>query len=458
MLQQTLFIIKVLAYGISSLLSDVYRLAVLRAKYLHYRITPWKGKGDDDEGEEVRNIVVVDASFAGYSAARVLAKSLPYLPGNRGRYRVVVVEPHSHFHFTWVLPRFCVVPDHEHKAFIPYGGFLRGVPPDFVRWVAGRAVGASRDAVQISGSSGETIPYAFLIVATGSGISGGDENESNENESKNNSLPSRVDADGKKEGIRQLKDMQQRIRGAENLVIVGGGAAGVELATDAKGQYPDKKVVLVHSRDAVMHRFGARLQAAAMDGLRQLGVDVITGERLVGHDTESGLVTLKSGRQVECDVLIKCTGQRPASHLIADLSPSSVLATGQVRVKSTMQIADDEFPNVYACGDVAETGTPNPNARSADRQAAIAADNVLSAIQGKAPSREYIPNFMDGVIKLTLGLEKSVGYARDGDSELLLRSKEKDLALMSRQAWWRFGAKAFEDDVEGDAVGSKDPA
>lgn len=303
MLQQTFFITKVLAYGISFLLSDLYRFAVLRAKYLQYRITPWREKrnDDDDEGVEgVRNIVVIGASFAGYEAARVLAKSLPFLPGAQGRYRVVVVEPHSHFHFTWVLPRFCVVPDHEHKAFIPYGGYLQGVPPDIVRWVTGRAVGASRDAVRLSGSGegeGEMIPYAFLIVATGSGMkSGGDENE--------NSLPSRVDADGKKEGIWQLRDMQQKVRGAENLVVVGGGAAGVELATDAKAQYPDKKVVLVHSRDAVMHRFGPRLQVAAMDGLRQLGVDVITGERLVGHDAESGFVTLKSGRQVECDVLV----------------------------------------------------------------------------------------------------------------------------------------------------------
>lgn len=48
-----------------------------------------------------------------------------------------------------------------------------------------------------------------------------------------------------------------------------------------------------------------------------------------------------------------------------------------------------------------------------------------------------------------------MGYARDGDSELLLRSKEGDLALMSRQAWWRFGAKAFEDAKDSDAVGSK---
>lgn len=68
---------------------------------------------------------------------------------------------------------------------------------------------------------------------------------------------------------------------------------------------------------------------------------------------------------------------------------------------------DDSLPNVYACGDVAETGTQNPNARSANRQGSIVAGNVLAAIQGKAPSREFIPSFVDGVIKLTVSKFRS---------------------------------------------------
>ncbi|RYP41187.1 hypothetical protein DL767_001191 [Monosporascus sp. MG133] len=438
MLRKALLITRVLAYAISIGLSDLYRNALLRVNYLKYRISPsaTKVSGGDDK---VRNIVIVGASFAGYPAARVLAKSLPFLPGNH--YRLVVVEPHSHFHFTWVLPRFCVVKDHEDKAFIPYGGYLGTAGPGVLRWTQDHVVSASRDSVRLS--SGEEVPYEFLIVATGSGTG-----------SSGDSLPSRVDADGKKDGIQKLKDMQLKIEKARNLVVVGGGAAGVELATDAKDKYPEKKVVIVHSRDAVMHRFGPALQAAAMDGLRELGVDVITGERVVGHDAKSGFVTLKSGRRVECDVLINCTGQRPASQLLADLSPDSVLETGQIRVKSTLQITDDSFPNVYACGDVAETGTQNPNARSAMRQGTIAAENVLLAIQGKAPRYEYIPHFADGAIGLTVGLQHSVAYLRDGDSELLFRVRDKDITLRSGQAWSRLGAKPFEDDT----AHSPDPA
>ncbi|KAI8627489.1 FAD/NAD(P)-binding domain-containing protein [Xylariaceae sp. FL1651] len=375
------------------------------------------------------NIVVIGASMAGYAASKAIAESL--LPDSP--YRVVVIEPHDHFHFTWVLPRFCVVGGHEHKAFIPYGPHLRNIGNDVLRWIQDRAVCITRDNVRLS--SGEEVPYEFLVVATGAGAT--------------DALPSRVDADEKTIGVERLREIQRKVKEANNLVVVGGGAAGVELATDAKGQYPEKTVVLVHSRDHVMHRFGLELQTAAMNGLKELGIKVITGDRVMVEDKGRGVVTLKSGREIACDFLVKCAGQKPNSKLITELSPSSITATGHVLVKPTMQIKDDSLPNVYVCGDLAETHTPNPNSRSAMVQAIVAADNVVLAIEGYEPTHIYRPQWIEGLIKLTLGLDKSVVHVEDfGSTELLFRAKEKDIALMSGGAWKHMGATPFQDDTE----------
>ena len=301
MFEKTILIGRVLAFTFSYLCNNLRRDTTLRIRHLRYRIlsssSASKPQAADDKSDEYYNVVVVGASFAGYEAARVLAKSLPLLPGRR-RWRLVVIEPHSHFHFTWVLPRFCVVGEHEHKAFIPYAGYSKGASQEALRWVQDRAVGVTLKAVRLQ--SGEEFPYEYLIVATGSRLP----QERREDNGTGNSLPSRVDVDGKEDGIQMLKDMQLKIRDARNLVVVGGGAAGVELATDAKDKYPDKEVVLIHSRDAVMHRFGLALQTTAMEGLKKLGVEVVTGDRLISHDTESGIVTLKSGKKVQCDVLV----------------------------------------------------------------------------------------------------------------------------------------------------------
>lgn len=101
---------------------------------------------------------------------------------------------------------------------------------------------------------------------------------------------------------------------------------------------------------------------------------------------------------------INCTGQRPLSEVLSNLSPSSISSTGHIKIKPTLQIADDSLPNVYACGDVADTNTPNPNARSAMRQATIVAENILLAVAGQTPRHIYDNAWADGAIKLTLGL------------------------------------------------------
>lgn len=360
---------------------------------------------------EVKNVVVVGAAFAGYIASHILAASLP----RDGRYRLVVIEPNSHFNFTWVLPRFSVIGGHEHKAFIPYTPeFFARSPKGMVQWVRDRVKSVRNHSVILH--SGDEIPYEFLIIATGSTVPHG--------------LPSRVGAENREDGIEILKAMQARIKTATRLVVAGGGAAGVELATDAKNQYPDKSVTLVHSRQAVMHRFGPGLQESAMDGLRTLGVDVILGERVDPQSADGKFITLASGRKVECDCFvsapmlcawdcpcqrqatfvdtamkqINCTGQKPASGLIAELAPKAITTSGHIRVKPTLQIDDESLPNVFVCGDVAETKAANTNSRIAGQQAEIAADNVVLAAMGKKPSYTYEPGWADQVIKLTLGM------------------------------------------------------
>ncbi|KAI1466116.1 FAD/NAD(P)-binding domain-containing protein [Daldinia caldariorum] len=431
MLEKPLLIVDAGGFAVSMFIMVLRHSLAFRLKSIRHSIFPSSPSSTDSKGP--RNIVIIGASIAGYSAASNIAKFL--LPDSE--YRVIVIEPREHFQFTWVLPRFCVAEGHEHKAFIPYGGLLPRGALDAdggkVSWIKDRAASISRDSVRLAGT-GEEIPYEFLVVATGAGAT--------------DTLPSRVGADDKTEGMKLMREIQRQIRESKNLVVVGGGAAGVELATDAKAKYPEKHVTLVHSRPSVMHRFGPKLQAAATDGIKDLGIELITGDRVVSEDREKGIAVLRSGKEIACDYLVNCTGQRPDSKLIAELSPSSISESGHILTKPTLQIQDDSLPNVYICGDVSETNTTHPNSRSAMRQATIVAFNVLSATEGKKPRDKYVPHWLDGVIKLTLGLDKSVSTVGDEKTEFLFPAKEKNEALMAAGAWHRLGAKPFEDDGE----------
>lgn len=246
-----------------------------------------KKNGSTPSAERTHNIVVIGASFAGHYAARILARSLP--PDSK--YRVVVVEPNSHFQFTWVLPRFCVIPGgHEHKAFVPYGKYADAAD-GALHWIKDRAARITESEVVLQDGA-ESIPYDHLVIATGAAVQSG--------------LPSRVNNTEKAEGVRLLQVMQQRIAQADTVVVVGGGAAGVEVATDAKSLYPEKRIILVHSRAAPMHRFGKDLQIAAMGGLKRLDVEVILEDRVIEEDDANGSVTLKSGRKINCNYFVGC--------------------------------------------------------------------------------------------------------------------------------------------------------
>ncbi|KAK5637708.1 hypothetical protein RRF57_013423 [Xylaria bambusicola] len=421
MLEKTALYLKLVAYVLNIIYEELGRAT--RMAWVRRRVR-WFGPPAPLSRD--RNIVIVGASFAGNRVAQLLTSCLP----PNSPYKVIAIEPNTHFQFSWVLPRLCVVEGHEHKAFIPYGGNVHDQPAGVLRWVRDRVMGVTESSVQLK-ESGEIIPYDILVIATGSWVETG--------------LPSRVNVTDKRQGMELMRNMQQKIKAADTVVVVGGGAAGVEIATDAQNLYPNKKIILVHSREAVMNRFGQGLRKTALEGLQSLGVEVILQDRLVQTVPGSGTILLKSGREIQCDLVLDCTSQRPSSALISQLSPASISPSGHLRVKPTLQLADDRFPNIYACGDVADTKTPNPNARSAMRQASIVAENILSITTGGKPRHKYENSWSDGVIKLTLGLTRSVTHYGDGKSELLFPGTETDEALMSAMCWSRMGQKPFED-------------
>lgn len=420
--------LKLVAYSLALLLDNYKRSRALRRLEAEDKkqVASSPSSKDPNVASQPRNIVILGASFAGYHAARIIASSIPV----DGSWNIVIIEPNQHYQFTWTLPRFCVIEGHEEKTFIPYGPYLPERARDIVRWVHHHASRITKFSVLIQ-ETGEEIPYEYLVIATGSGCG--------------LRLPSRVGAQDKKKGSELLREMQQNIKAAGRLVVIGGGAAGVELAADAKEKYPEKTVTLVHSRSAVMHRFGPELQADALKGLQDLGVEVILEERAVQSEEGPQVLTLRSGKKLEFDFCVNATGQTPSSQLLQDLSPGAIAETGHIRIKPTLQIDDTSLSNIYACGDVAQTGVRNPNARAAMKQAQFVADNVVLAVQGKEPTNLYTPSWADGVIKLTLGLKKSVTHFTDGKTELLMRGKEKDETLMIAQVWTHMGVTPFED-------------
>jgi len=229
-----------------------------------------------------KNVVVVGGSFAGFFLAKQLALSLPT------GYRAIVIEKHSHYHFTWNFPRISVISGHTQNAFIPYPTQPSLAPSGAYLFRQGEVIKIETNKVILA--DGSSIPFEYLAIATGSKAR----------------YPGKLDADGKAECINFFEERQARIKAAESIVIVGGGAAGVELAGDIKSKYSGKQVTLVHSRKQLLNSFGSDLHEVAQKTLEELGVDLCLGERVTaGLDREGSTeVVLNSGKRIQCDALV----------------------------------------------------------------------------------------------------------------------------------------------------------
>ncbi|KAE8419864.1 hypothetical protein BDV36DRAFT_250527 [Aspergillus pseudocaelatus] len=414
MLTKLLLICKLFGPIFGQIVANLRQAVATRLHRLTYRAV-----------EHPRNVVVVGASFAGYHAAKCLAISLPT------GYQVVVIEKNTHFQLTWVLPRFSVVNGHEHKAFIPYGPYFGCVPEGSYQWIRDsveRIVpGENGRTGKVELASGEDMEFDYLVLATGA----------------SGALPSRVPAGTKQEGIDQLLAEQEKLRVATNVVIVGGGAAGIELVADAKSLYPEKNVTLVHSRKELLARFGPRLGEKALQALEELGVRTIMGERVLSDKAEDGFVKLSSGEALACDYLVKCVGQRPNSKLIQALSPESISETGHVKVRPTLQLADTSLNHIYAAGDVVDMDNIK-NGRAAVQQAQSVAQNIVRSIKSQN-QLEYRPQWWEGMTKLHVGLGKALVWMGDGSAEIIMSVKCRAEELDSAKVWKFFGVNPYVD-------------
>lgn len=166
---------------------------------------------------------------------------------------------------------------------------------------------------------------------------------------------------------------------------------------------------------------------------------------------------------------IKCIGQKPNSHLVPFLSPDTFSRSGHVRVQSSLQVADEKFPHIYAAGDVIEVDGFK-NARAAFQQGQIVAENISRSIRGTS-FVEYRPEWWEGTTKLTLGIVsidgpsvlpfdiiqayspgfeqgRSVAYITDHRAEVRFSMNKQKVELDSAMVWKYLGQKPFIDPDE----------
>jgi len=182
------------------------------------------------------------------------------------------------------------------------------------------------------------------------------------------------------------------------VVIVGAGATGVELAAELHNvarqlvaygfdrivPERDVKLVLIEAADRILSALPERLSRAAHDELRKLGVEVHTGRR-VTRVTASDLET-HDGRVFPAALKVWAAGIQ-APPFLRDLAGLETNRLNQLVVRPTLQTTRDA--NIFAFGDCAACPQPRadkpvpPTAQAAHQQAALLVKSIRCRLRGR---------------------------------------------------------------------------
>lgn len=225
-----------------------------------------------------------------------------------------------------------------------------------------RAAAIFPSEARIRTESGRTLPFDRLILATGScpfiPISGALERE--------NVFAIRT--------IEHAKAVHHRLKGAERVMVIGGGLLGLEMADVLLKM--GKRVCIAEMAERILpiqlDSEGSRLLESS---IRSSGCTLFLGdyaEFLSGEPLVTA-VKLKSGDEIPVDMAIFSIGVRPNTALAVR---SGITANRGILVNERMET---NFPGIYACGDAAEFRRNICLWMPAVRQGTVAGANAASS-------------------------------------------------------------------------------
>ena len=156
-----------------------------------------------------------------------------------------------------------------------------------------------------------------------------------------------------KKSFNYIKELAGQVSGFKNIVIVGGGFIGAEVAEQLAAE--DMNVTLVESEGTCFSRaFSPELSKLATEALSNSGVKVMTSsmvKEIVGEDNKVRAIVLSDGTKISTDAIILSIGYR-ANTQLAKEAGLELNRFGDIHVDNYGRTS---AKNICAVGDCAQT-------------------------------------------------------------------------------------------------------
>jgi len=261
----------------------------------------------------------------------------------------------------------------EKSALLPYDKLF--VKPNIGTVKVGTVTGIEKNAGGAGGdivlADGEKVHYDVLVLTPGSKWTGVSAHPTD-----------------KTEALEFVNAWRKRFQDAKSVVIVGGGAVGIELAGEIKDVYPETKVTIVHGEKQLINKtYPDKFRKEVEKKMKARGVELVLEE--FANDFAEGAteVTTSSGKTLQADVIVSARGPRPNTEFIGtSLGAETLTDRGHVKVRPTLQLAS--YPDMFCAGDVLDWDEQSQAAKSTGH-VSIVVGNVISVLEGKPTKEVY---------------------------------------------------------------------
>lgn len=167
-------------------------------------------------------IAIIGASHAGTGVAKAFEKKLA-----PGQAKIILIEAREEFYNNMASPRSVVDAEFAKQTFHSFKNV-------FTKKDIGSLKQAKVSKVtekEITFENGETLAFDFLVIASGARYL----------------APFKTEHIKTEDAMAQITFASAKIKGAQKILIGGGGAVGVEVAAEIKAKFPEKVLLLLLS-------------------------------------------------------------------------------------------------------------------------------------------------------------------------------------------------------------------
>lgn len=186
----------------------------------------------------------------------------------------------------------------------------------------------------------------------------------------------------------------EKLKTAEDAIVVGGGPVGVELAAEIAEVYPEKRVVLISRSERLCAALPHRVGDICARWLQKRNVEVRRGEATTAIGAD--YVTLEDGRTLRADVVYNCAGALPNSPMLRTHFSHALDEKGRLIVNDHLQV--EGAKHIFGMGDlIVHRSEELKLGHTAELNAHVAVHNLIALHEGKPEQLVAYPEGAHGL-------------------------------------------------------------